>query len=529
MVFFNSTDRKRFLLICVLAALALGILVRLPYFLTTDFVLGDGGFLVPMIAAIRKGHYLLPRFITYNTVQFPVAYPALGLYLDALSCDIFGIQPADYARWAPLILNLGTIAVVVLLAQKILKNREGVLFFALIFPLIPRSYEFLIMGGGVTRSLGCLLNVLALYYADAIHGRFRAKDIGLCLLFAGGAVASHMEFALDTLFLVALIIILHEPNWRGGLTAVFVTSGAVILASPWWATVLHYHGFGPFLDAKDTSEWTRNHFVRDLLELKIFWKHYGFFLGGLGALGFIFCLEQKQWLLPAWYLGAFILTPRQGPTAGSIPIALLAAVALTRIVKRSVKWLRPHVAFLDETALQSAAVVTAAVFLLAPLAYTSIRYYHTSPLAGLTKGERDAMDWIQSHMPTDAKFVTVSKPGYWQIDYYAEWFPVLTGRYSATTVQGYEWRPNLEYAKREAAVDRLKDFQGADQSRVPALVLWQYPDIPYVAIFDPPRRMIHLAYFLATKRYETVYNTDDCLVLKRLRLPPASPGSPARP
>ena len=57
------------------------------------------------------------------------------------------------------------------LARSLLRSREGVFLAAVAFVLTPRSYEWLVMGGGLTQSLGFLLALTALSQAVALYQR----------------------------------------------------------------------------------------------------------------------------------------------------------------------------------------------------------------------------------------------------------------------------------------------------------------------------------------------------------------------
>jgi hypothetical protein len=72
--------------------------------------------------------------------------------------------------------------------------------------------------------------------------------------------------------------------------------------------------------------------------------------------------------------------------------------------------------------------------------------------------DRAAMTWIREETPADARFVVLSGEIWSRADE-AEWFPHLTGRVSAMTMQGREWLPDWqqlddERRRLEACADR---------------------------------------------------------------------------
>jgi len=150
----RSKKEIPFLLLCLSLSIILGLLVRLPYFFSYDFALNDGALFAQMSEAIRLNHYILPEVVEYNRTVIPFAYPPLAFYVVAFLTDLLRLDVLDVVRYLPLGFNLLSIGAFVLLASQLINNKLVFLYTCLFFPLIPRSYEWLIMGGGVTRSVG---------------------------------------------------------------------------------------------------------------------------------------------------------------------------------------------------------------------------------------------------------------------------------------------------------------------------------------------------------------------------------------
>jgi hypothetical protein len=53
------------------------------------------------------------------------------------------------------------------------------------------------------------------------------------------------------------------------------------------------------------------------------------------------------------------------------------------------------------------------------------------------------MAFIKQSTPDDSRFLVVPR-GSWETDKESEWFPVLAGRQSVATVQGYEWTADFQ-------------------------------------------------------------------------------------
>jgi hypothetical protein len=85
---------------------------------------------------------------------------------------------------------------------------------------------------------------------------------------------------------------------------------------------------------------------------------------------------------------------------------------------------------------------------------------YLTPLSG---GERTAMHWIAEETPASSTFLVMPR-GPWQVDKESEWFPVLAARPSIATVQGTEWSPNGGFDAAIAAFDGAWDcgYQSSD-------------------------------------------------------------------
>jgi len=121
---------------------------RLPYFVASDFPLNDGGMFVAMSQDIIDAHYALPAFTSYNFEGIPFAYPPLAFYLVASVANVTGIDPVTLARYIPLMANLTTVVAVAVLARSLLGPGWAAVIAPIVFALVPRSYEWMIMGGG---------------------------------------------------------------------------------------------------------------------------------------------------------------------------------------------------------------------------------------------------------------------------------------------------------------------------------------------------------------------------------------------
>ncbi|MDI7276812.1 MAG: hypothetical protein QME94_12610 [Anaerolineae bacterium] len=152
------------------AAVSLGSFVRLFFVLDQDFPLNDGGLLYLMVRELQRSHYALPLSTSYNGAGIPFAYPPLGLYVAGLLADLSRWPLLGVFRFLPLVASVFALVAFCRLARDLLKGPAAG-YAALAFALLPGSFTWQIMGGGITRSLGFLFALLAVHQAYLLYSR----------------------------------------------------------------------------------------------------------------------------------------------------------------------------------------------------------------------------------------------------------------------------------------------------------------------------------------------------------------------
>ncbi|HET6380246.1 MAG TPA: hypothetical protein VFH63_04325 [candidate division Zixibacteria bacterium] len=442
----------------LVALLLAGVGVRVLPGLFTSFPMGDGGLFAVMAADIQAAGYALPHFTSYNGGEIPFAYPPLGLYVLAGLSDLFGVSPITVMDlWAPLLAVLSMGSAWLLLAE--LTDRRTAAWAVALFALTPRSFEWLIVGGGVTRTLGFNFALLALWQL-AVALRPGAPPRGAAAhalaagVLAGLCIVTHPE---ATAFGVISVLAFGVREWgRLGRYAGVVALAALpatAMAMPWLLINLERHGLGPFLDAL-TSHNNRN------VALEHF---FGFDTGAMipvdpikvaGMLGLVLLLLRRSWFVPAWYGALMLLITGAGPTYAMLPGALAAMEGIRWLAARvAASWVRPLAA-----AGAGVAVLLAALAPLQPL----------SPTRQVSEDARQVMAWVRTHTSPDARFAVVSGT-FWWADTEAEWFPALTGRISVATAQGAEWLGEERWNEALQSHERL---QGCANAGVRCLAGW---------------------------------------------------------
>jgi hypothetical protein len=439
--------------------LCLGSAVRLLYPLGSTFPLNDGGMFFTMVQDLVANGYRLPAYTSYNHAGIPFAYPPAAFYLAAFLARIWPLL--DVLRVLPALLSVLAIPMFYLLARDVLSDALGTnsgqratWTATLAYALIPSSFQWQIMGGGLTRSLGYLAALTTLWCTwhlfDHPGSRRSTWLLGTSAALAL-AVASHPELGWFSVFSIALIFWARARGDRLRALRLLAGAGAIALAftSPWWTVVIPRHGLAPYLAAFSTGE--HGHAWALPFQATSFTGEPWLTIWGcLGLLGILACMCDRRFLLPAWLLAVYVLDPRKGMSLGAVPLAMMAGYATESLLRVCLP------GALGKGALFGLAGYTAVAAL--ALAVSPLPSWAVLPSSG-----QEAMAWVRQNTPVDSQFLVVSPSWLWARDQAGEWFPALAERASAATVQGREWVPGGKaYPAARELYDRLQQCQDAE-------------------------------------------------------------------
>lgn len=423
-------------------ALLLGTVLRIRA-LAADFPLNDGGLFYTMTRDLQAAHYRLPVATTYNNAHIPFAYPPLGFYLAGLLDAATPMSLLTVYRVIPFAFSLLIVGAFVWLAAALLSSRRALLAAAIVYVIFPLSYRWMIMGGSVARApaLFCALIALRMSIDMYRSGRLDRRVAVVGALFALTAL-SHLETAFFLALSLALFAVAFGQSRAAFAQLVSCGVLAIALSAPWWGIVVAHHGADPFLAAGGTGEWSVHAPVAALLQLP---KAEPLFpvVTALAVLGTLAAIAERRLLFPAWLLLGAVLDPRAFPTFASIPLAMLAGVAICDVLIPIGSRALPLASFgrasdTDDPRSPYGWLTPAAVAIGIVVASISSLVSFAPVLTSMTPGEREAMQWVRANTPADARVLVISGDD-WTVDRTSEWFPTLTGRTSVATVQGYEW------------------------------------------------------------------------------------------
>jgi hypothetical protein len=483
-------------ILIILFIMFLGSFVRLTHIWTGYFPLNDGGLFYVMTSELIENNYRLPEFSSYNSLNIPFAYPPFPLYLAALIMDLGDIDGLMVVRFLPVLISLSTIPIFFLLSRDITSSETQALFSTVAFAFVPRSFIWLIMGGGLTRAPGYLFALLALWQVYLVFKRGDRKYILLAILFSSLTILSHPEAAFSVLLSALVFFMVLERDWQGLRKSLLVVLGVALLTSPWWLTVFSRHGLSPLLSSiVSTSASLISRIISPWVAILTFdfteeiWvKVFAF----LGLLGLLRCISSKRFILPIWLIVFLFFNTRGHLSYTVIPLCIMAGIG-TELILNSLSRFAEIIIESDNAKnnylnviMNNTATKLAFGFILihglaSAYAYPFVHSSIVSPLPVLGAGERQAMTWIRENTNQADTFISISEQPWW-LDPTSEWFPALTKRQNLITVQGTEWLSGGVFHDRWKAYDNLMKCSYQESDCITAWHLENDADFTHVYV-----------------------------------------------
>jgi hypothetical protein len=416
----------------VIAALGFRVLLALG----TDFPISDGALFYEFVRAFAETFPHLPEFVRYNGHDIPLAYPPLSFWTAAALTRV-GVDPLDIVHFAPIVMNAGY---VLLFAALLLRHGHSRLFvaLALLFTFTAlRSFEWLVMGGGLSRSAGSLFFLLSLIavglppaWAERDASTPSGKRLALAGLLIGIAFLAHLEWGILAAGCFVISRALSTRHWPRFMVANLIAGGtALAVVIPWAGLIVQTHGLEPFLAAGGSSDWSLRVFATKVLVTLLRNSSNLFMLLGLAIL-----IVRRDWFWPAFVLLCMLLTPRQGDTPVVLAVGVMSAqgvLAFAGLLRR-----------VQLSPLKAAAWTGLIVAMVIAWQIDRDRGMAASSRP-LSPARLAAMEWVKEHH--QGRDYAVVTQLLWAYDASAEWLPTLSGVRSINTVQGREWLPNQAY------------------------------------------------------------------------------------
>ena len=518
----RQEDETQLAFILFLVSCVLGLLARLAIPASASFPLNDGGLFLQMTRDIAADGFGIPAVTTYNHAAIPFAYPPLALWLTALAIDLLGLRPLVVFQIAPALVSALTVPAFFLVSQSLLRRPITAGLATLLFALTPRTYEWQIMGGGITRAPGFLFALLALNsFTRGLRGG-HDKNLAWAAVWAALTALTHPEAAFQLAIGAALLFLVIDHSARGAVRVAVLAVLILILAAPWWATVLSRHGVDPFLAAIRAAGQDSTNLLGRLFSAFRF-EFTGEAYLSLAAMLTLIGLAAgsapvTRLLLAIWMFVSYLAEPRGGTLFMMIPASMLGGLGLEGLLH-----LAGHPGEQASNARRSLPQVLDAAgprtMLAFIIMYMLVAAYVT-PFkvlrhATLKASEIRAMAWIGAKTPPDATFLVLTA-GQPLLDPASDWFPALSDRISAATAFGYEWHPGFEFAER---IRSYQQAQACVQQSAGCLLAWsESTGIPFTHVYIGPQalRSPILTALSQDDNYRVIYTGAEVIILERI-------------
>jgi len=454
------------IIVLIFVAILLGTFLRVSVVLMDDFPRNDGGLFWAMTRDLVNNHFALPRYTTYNQDSIPFAYPPAAFYIIGFLNHFFQISLVSLFRFFPLICNILVLFLIYPITNLVLQSKPQALFALYAYAIILPSYDWLLMGGGVTRALGQLFATLAIFatLAGAISHKRRWLFLSVFSIVIAGY--SHIEIAWRAAILMVFLFYLVDRTQRTIWFVLIHLGSGIILLSPYWLTILLKHGAGPFIYAFQSGNTAALTTLGLIFVPNYTAEPYFQVLAVLGFLGIFASLASRQYIPVLWLVLVILTDPRSLHRSAALPEAMLIAISLDvfiiqglgnieRNLSDQVK--HPHLRVRPRFRLPipfpyaTAAILILYAFLLAVASFPSFRTSNA-----LSQSEQEAFSWSADHTRQDAKFLIFPASSSWVNDWISEWFPALSLRQNILTVQGYEWTESLYGLRQEIYFELVK-------------------------------------------------------------------------
>jgi hypothetical protein len=161
----------------------------------------------------------------------------------------------------------------------------------------------------------------------------------------------------------------------------------------------------------------------------------------LGLIGLVACLVRKSYLLPLWFLLPFLVDPRSAAGISLVPLVMIAGIGFDQVLGPAFLALRGGQGEWVHDQFTLRILFAIALYLFFGSAIFGLKLAGAS----LTESDRKTMEWVAANIEPGSDFFLLTGEEYSMKDPFQEWFPVLTGQHSQSTLQGAEWTLGVKF------------------------------------------------------------------------------------
>lgn len=448
-------NRDQFAKLILFTALLFGLMIRLAAPMSANGPVNDGGLFFQMTRDLQANRFALPETTAYNNSDIPFVYPPLGFYLAGIIQSALKISLLDIFTYPPAILSTLAILAFYVLALQFIQDKLHASIAALFYAMIPKSFDWTVMGGGVTRAPALIFSFLALAFAYKLLKTKEPRNVIPLSICASLLALTHPEITFQTAFSVLILALFFLRDKKTFLHLLATAAIALAFTSPWWLIVFHRHGIAPFQAALTAHPKDYASSLLYLVQFNLSGEAILDLVSVLGLIGLLADFRRRDFFLPAWIGLSFLSDPRAAPFASLAPLLLLAVRGLDSTLN-GLALPSPNEDVFDSNFARRVLLGLSAYLFLSGM----IASMQMGNQLRLLPEERDALAWIHDNTPADSRFLVLTGDAALS-DPLSEWFPALTERTSLVTAQGHEWTPELplreslrEYANAQSCLNQ---------------------------------------------------------------------------
>lgn len=409
-------------------------------------------------------------------------------------------------RVLPAIFSCLTLWPAWIVVRELVPSTSGRIVAFAIFGLRFVNYDWLIMGGGITRAPGYFFGLFAL--ACFLQAKRTVSFRLLCIAAVMGALAVLSHPLMSSVMILSIICFVVGSAWKFSLKqtaaacALFLT-----IWLPWCFAMLLHHGMDPFLQAIATGQASASGLLMPFLMIASGSPVFEAPTVILLFLGILACFLRQNYRLLIWFL-LLLEIPRLSFIHSTLPIAVLGGIGFQLLASLSI--------FAEASAKQTRRFDAVNVLVAIALGVlTALSALRTSALSKeiLLESDVRTLQWIQENTEPLAKFFIITNhPS--RHDFFAEWFPALSQRKSILTFEGKEWLSSGEVDEVYLVRQMLKEARANCAAELPDELTKRLRETDYILI----DRETESERF--TKGFEFVRRADRYAIYRRISRDP---------
>lgn len=430
---------EKWFLVCAIFLIGCALRLYIPISSPSPLV-HDGGFPLILARDLVANHFRLPENTSYNLLGIPFAYPPLATYVLAALTTFFSLDPMQVLKFLPPLLACLTMLAFWRLANFVFNSERDRVCALALFSFVHGSFFQLIKSGGISRSFGALFFLLAAGEVYRISSEFSPNGnprISVKAAFAIGilfalTLLSHPEWSLALMLFIAATA-LTARSYQTPIILIVAALLGGLFSSPWWGTVVSYHGILPFFCALLSTDTSQLSPLGRTILFQIFPITPNVALVAIAVFGLFVQWHRRARLIPLFALLCMGLQGRGVSQTACLSFAILGAQGISFLASLLES---------DRDKTPRQPLYRYAAALVCGLALSDGLLSATPqslPMATASNTTLETFKWIQTNTPLSARFIVISNRDWW-MDSASELFPALAGRTNLSTCQGQEWR-----------------------------------------------------------------------------------------